>query len=123
MVEFCSNNYLVIYLATCAGRPDAPLNIFVRCSTEMLASLSAEVNWTPGRENYAPILNFVIQFNTTFNPDTWIDIADNITQNERSRVVNLSPWANYTFRILARNKVCFKINQMLIESFYHHYYY
>jgi len=87
------------------GKPDAPLNVLVRCSTEMLASLSAEVNWTPGRENYAPILNFVIQFNTTFSPDTWIDIADNISQNERSRVVNLTPWANYTFRVLARNKV------------------
>ena len=71
----------------------------------MLTTLTAEVNWTPGRENYAPILNFVIQFNTTFSPDTWIDIADNISQNERSRVVTLSPWANYTFRVLARNKV------------------
>ena len=64
-----------------------------------------EIKWQPGKENYAPILNFIIQFNTSFTPDTWIDIANNISQNERSKTLTLSPYGNYTFRVLARNKI------------------
>lgn len=65
----------------------------------------AEIEWHPGKENYAPILNFVVQFNTTFAPDTWIDIIANLSQNTRRYDVTLSPYGNYTFRVLARNKI------------------
>ena len=87
------------------GKPDAPFNVHVKCSAVMLATLSAEIKWTPGRDNYASIFNFVIQFSTTFAPGTWINFADNISQHEYSHIVTLTPWANYTFRVLARNKV------------------
>ena len=49
----------------------------------------AEVEWQPGKENYAPILNYIIQFNTTFTPDTWIDIESNVSQNERRKEVGV----------------------------------
>ena len=76
--------------------------MIVRCTNNQR---KAEIEWQPGRENYAPILNYIIQFNTTFAQDTWIDIASNVSQNERRMVVTLSPWGNYTFRVLARNKI------------------
>ena len=63
------------------------------------------MKWQPGKENYAPILNFIVQYNTTFAPDTWIDIATNLSQNTRRYDVDLSPFSNYTFRVLARNKI------------------
>ena len=66
---------------------------------------TAEITWQPGRENYAPVLNFVVQYNTSFSPDTWIDIDANVSQNVRQKKVNLSPYGNYTFRVLARNKI------------------
>jgi hypothetical protein len=88
---------------TCfAAVPDPPNNVWVRCYNE---DRRANIYWQPGKENYAPILNFIVQFNTSFTPDTWYDIATNVSQNERMRVVSLSPWGNYTFRILARNKI------------------
>jgi len=31
----------------------------------------ATVVWQPTGENKAPILAFIIQFSTSFNPDTW----------------------------------------------------
>lgn len=46
-----------------------------------------------------------MQFNTTFTPDTWIDIETNVSQSQRSIMVALSPYGNYTFRVLARNKI------------------
>lgn len=82
--------------------PDPPNNVWTRCYNQ---ERYAEVFWQPGKENYAPILNFVVQFNTSFTPDTWYDIANNISQNERMRKVYLSPYGNYTFRALARNKI------------------
>lgn len=84
------------------GPPDPPNNVIVWCKDK---ERIAEIEWHPGKENYAPILNFIIQFNTTFSSDTWIDIATNVSQNERKRVISLSPYGNYTFRVLARNKI------------------
>ena len=84
------------------GVPDPPTNLEVLCrQTEKIA----EVEWQPGKENYAPILNFIIQFNTSFAPDTWIDIVANLSQNRRRYDVPMSPYGNYTFRVLARNKI------------------
>lgn len=83
--------------------PDPPNNVRVRCAWNSENNVLLE--WQPGKENYAPILNFIIQFNTSFTPDTFIDIATNVSQNERSKEVLLSPWGNYTFRVLARNKI------------------
>jgi len=84
------------------GPPDPPNNVIVKCADN---DRIAEVFWQPGKENYAPILNFIVQFNTTFTPDTWIDIESNVSQSTRSIEVTLSPYGNYTFRILARNKI------------------
>jgi len=82
--------------------PDPPVSVMVRCNS---VNRTAEIWWQPGKENYAPILNFLVQYNTTFQPDIWYDIATNISQNNRRIVVTLSPWGNYTFRVLSRNKI------------------
>ena len=84
------------------GPPDPPNNVIARCVDN---ANKAEIEWQPGRENYAPILNYIIQFNTTFAPDTWINIDSNVSRDTRSMEVELSPWGNYTFRVLARNKI------------------
>lgn len=84
------------------GVPDPPVNLEVECRDNQKM---AKVEWQPSKENYAPILNFIIQFNTTFAPDTWIDIVSNLSQNTRRYDVSLSPYGNYTFRVLARNKI------------------
>ena len=85
-----------------AGPPDSPNSVHVRCTK---GERKAIITWQPSKENYAPILNFIIQFNTSFTPDTWIDIANNVSQNDRQKEIILSPWGNYTFRVLARNKI------------------
>lgn len=89
--------------------PDPPASVQVRCYN---TNRQAEIWWQPGKENYAPILNFVVQYNTSFAPDTWYDIATNLSQNERRMVVSMSPWGNYTFRVIARNKIGLSLPSM-----------
>jgi len=86
--------------------PDPPVSVMVRCNS---VNRTAEIWWQPGKENYAPILNFLVQYNTTFQPDIWYDIATNISQNNRRIVVTMSPWGNYTFRVISRNKIGYSL--------------
>jgi len=82
--------------------PDPPVSVQVRCNS---VNRTAEIWWQPGKENYAPILNFLVQYNTSFQPDLWYDIMTNVSQNNRRILVTLSPWGNYTFRVISRNKI------------------
>ena len=82
--------------------PDPPVSVQVRCNS---VNRTAEIWWQPGKENYAPILNFIVQFNTSFQPDLWYDIMTNVSQNNRRILAVLSPWGNYTFRVISRNKI------------------
>ncbi len=50
------------------GAPDPPSSLYVWCYDQERRAI---LEWKPGIENYAPILNFILQFNTTFAPDTW----------------------------------------------------
>lgn len=82
--------------------PDPPNHVQVRCFNK---DNTAEIWWQPGKENFAPILNFIVQFNSSFQPDLWYNIAVNVSQNQRRIVANMSAWGNYSFRVLARNKI------------------
>ncbi|KAI0242502.1 Neuroglian [Lamellibrachia satsuma] len=81
--------------------PSEATNIFVECSN---SKRKAQVSWEAGSENYAPILSYSVQYNTTFAPDTWVNYNESVPQNMRSIEADLSAWTNYTFRVLARNK-------------------
>lgn len=49
-------------------------------------------------DNRAITLRYTIQYNTSFTPDTWDIANDNVPHPEKTWSVELSPWANYTFR-------------------------
>ncbi|XP_037068395.1 neuroglian-like isoform X3 [Pollicipes pollicipes] len=79
--------------------PNAPTLKTVACREQV-----AEVGWQPNGDNRAPILGFTIQYNTSFAPDTWEEAA-NSPASSSSYTVSISPWANYTFRVIAKNRV------------------
>ncbi|CAD5115432.1 DgyrCDS4407 [Dimorphilus gyrociliatus] len=89
------------------NRPDPPKNVHVKCKSDaqQLKENQVEVTWEPRKENYAPILNFILQYNTSFTPDNWVDYETNINQTQDNIKVFLTPWSNFTFRVLARNKI------------------
>lgn len=80
--------------------PNAPRLVSINCMSSM-----AFVQWIPMGDNRAPILRYTIQYNTTFTPDTWEISKDHVPATDQTYEVPMSPWANYTFRVLAWNKI------------------
>lgn len=80
--------------------PNRPELIDVDCGTN-----TARVSWRPTGHNHAPIMHYTIQENTSFTPDYWGISFKDVPASETSYTVKMSPWANYTFRVIARNKI------------------
>lgn len=80
--------------------PNAPRLVGIRCKSN-----KADVQWIPMGDNRAPILRFTIQYNTSFAPDVWEISKDYVPATDQTYDVPMSPWANYTFRVLAWNKI------------------
>jgi neuronal cell adhesion protein len=80
--------------------PNPPMLRWVECNAK-----DSTVVWQPMGDNRAPILTYKIQYNTSFTPDTWETATDIVPATDTSFKVSMSPWSNYTFRVIARNKV------------------
>lgn len=80
--------------------PNSPKIASIECETS-----AALVEWMPTGDRRAPILSYVIQYNTSFTPDVWEDAFVNIPAPDNRFKVSMSPWSNYTFRVIARNKI------------------
>ncbi|KAM7349143.1 neuroglian isoform 1-T6 [Cochliomyia hominivorax] len=80
--------------------PNAPLLSGVRCSER-----HAEINWEPQGDNRSPILHYTIQYNTSFTPASWDVAFEKVPSTDFSFTVDMSPWTNYTFRVIAFNKI------------------
>lgn len=80
--------------------PNPPKIVGVECEGS-----AAMVEWTPTGDRRAPILSYSIQYNTSFTPDVWEDAFVNIPAPDNRFKVSMSPWSNYTFRVIARNKI------------------
>ena len=73
---------------------------------ESCAATSAQVMWEPSSDNNDPVIDFTVYYNTSFDPyDTYEVAKDRIPANLKSVRVPLSPWANYTFHVKARNSL------------------
>ena len=67
--------------------------------------LTASIKWKPKGDNRSPIVSSIIQYNTSFVPDVWEDMTHRVPAPESVSDVSLSPWANYTFRVISVNQV------------------
>ena len=83
-----------------SDRPDRPINVEVdRCRLN-----SVDLKWTKGMENNAPSNYFIVQYNTSFNSDQWVS-AKTVDSTQNTANIVLRSWANYTFRVIATNKI------------------
>ncbi|KAK6177079.1 hypothetical protein SNE40_015257 [Patella caerulea] len=81
-------------------KPDPPFNVQIeKCEVN-----NAIISFTPGRENNSPIEYFVIQYNTSFEQDQW-NFGARSEVNQTQVMVPLSPYANFTYRVIAYNKI------------------
>ena len=73
---------IAFLLLTILGRPDPPYDLrWVSCQ-----SRSAEIQWEAGSENNALIREFIVHYNTSFEPDAFLE-ANRVPANVlRSKV-------------------------------------
>ncbi|KAJ3639541.1 hypothetical protein Zmor_002896 [Zophobas morio] len=65
----------------------------------------ATIRWKSMGDNRAPISHYIIEYNTTFTPETWTAASNNVPATDMSYNVPMSPWTNYTYRVIAVNKI------------------
>ncbi|KAK7102380.1 neuroglian-like isoform X2 [Littorina saxatilis] len=87
-------------MLTVKDKPDAASQVRI----EKCQERNATIVWMPGSYNNAPVQYYIIQYNTTFNPDTWT-FAERVDSIYNTANISLSPWVNYTFRVIAYNKI------------------
>uniref|UniRef100_A0A5F9DHL3 Neurofascin n=1 Tax=Oryctolagus cuniculus TaxID=9986 RepID=A0A5F9DHL3_RABIT len=86
---------------TVPGRPDRPRDL----ELTDLAERSVRLTWIPGDANNSPITDYVVQFEEDqFQPGVWHDHSK-FPGNVNSAVLQLSPYVNYQFRVIAINEV------------------
>lgn len=68
-------------------------------------SFRATLQWVSTGDRRAPILNYEIYQNTSAKPDVWEVAFWNVPASDPRFTLNLNPWLNHTFRVVARNKV------------------
>ena len=84
-----------------ADRPDPPQNIRLGdCG-----SRAADIFWEPGNDNNEPILEYIVYYNTTFDDENVFHEAQVVDGSLNTARVDLTPWANYTFHVVARNSL------------------
>ncbi|OWF36510.1 Neuroglian [Mizuhopecten yessoensis] len=86
-------------ILTVKDKPDPPVDVtLIKCLQE-----NAEVTWTKGASNNAPVQYFVVEFNTTFTPDKWT-YALKVGSTQTKATLSLAPNVVYAFRVLSVNK-------------------
>ncbi|XP_068231636.1 uncharacterized protein [Palaemon carinicauda] len=80
--------------------PNPPKLKTVKCEDQ-----AAFLEWASMGDNNAPLQGYVIQYITQFHPDDWKDAENQIPSSEMTYSVQMSPGMNYTFRLLAFNRV------------------
>ena len=80
--------------------PNPPRITGIECD-----SYRAMLQWTSTGDRRAPILSYDIQQNTSAKPDVWESAFYNVPASDPRFTLSLQPWLNYTFRVVARNKI------------------
>ncbi|XP_053408166.1 aminopeptidase Ey-like isoform X2 [Mercenaria mercenaria] len=81
--------------------PDQPTDV----TTSACMSRSANVTWTEGFNNFSPITTFYVEYNHSFAPNFWNKGAIVTDPSKTEAKVWLSPYARYTFRVIAENEI------------------
>uniref|UniRef100_A0A667WN09 Contactin 1 n=1 Tax=Myripristis murdjan TaxID=586833 RepID=A0A667WN09_9TELE len=85
------------------GPPGPPGGLRVTDITDK----SVRLQWSCGADNHSPISKYTIQYRDSFSKDVWKDATTSpevIEGNvETATVVDLFPWTEYEFRVIATN--------------------
>uniref|UniRef100_A0A8C8E401 Neural cell adhesion molecule L1 n=1 Tax=Oryzias sinensis TaxID=183150 RepID=A0A8C8E401_9TELE len=86
---------------TVLGRPDPPMDLDLSDP----AARSVRLTWIPGNDHNSPITGFLVQFEEDrWEPGRWQNLTS-FSGDLNSVVLQLSPYVNYQFRVIAINSV------------------
>ncbi|XP_051531875.1 neurofascin-like isoform X16 [Myxocyprinus asiaticus] len=84
-----------------AGQPDPPQDLELSDPS----ARSVRLTWVPGNENNSPVTHFLVQFEEDrWEPGKWQNLSTH-DGNLNSVNLQLSPFVNYQFRVIAINAV------------------
>ncbi len=94
-VTFCSNAGYHL-----SDVPEPPEIIDIFCNER-----HASIKWKAAYDNADPVTQYIVEYSTAFHPGRWrISLTEENVKNVKfEAVMSLSPWVNYTFRVLAIN--------------------
>ncbi|XP_044068782.1 neurofascin homolog (chicken) a isoform X2 [Siniperca chuatsi] len=82
-------------------RPDPPMDLDLSDP----AARSVRLTWIPGNDHRSPITQFLVQFEEDrWEPGKWQDLST-YPGDLNSVILQLAPFVNYQFRVIAINKV------------------
>ncbi|XP_064512011.1 neuronal cell adhesion molecule isoform X41 [Pseudopipra pipra] len=86
---------------TVVARPNPPFDLELTGQLER----SIELSWIPGDENNSPITHFVIEYEDGLHePGVW-HYQTEVPGTQTTVQLKLSPYVNYSFRVVAVNKI------------------
>ncbi|XP_060766011.1 neurofascin homolog (chicken) a isoform X15 [Neoarius graeffei] len=86
---------------TVLDRPDPPQDL----ELSDLSARSVRLTWIPGNENNSPVTQFLVQYEEDrWRPGEWQNMSS-YAGDQNSVNLNLSPFVNYQFRVIAINNV------------------
>ncbi|KAM4783333.1 neuronal cell adhesion molecule isoform 17-T21 [Cyanocitta cristata] len=86
---------------TVVARPNPPFDLELTGQLER----SIELSWIPGDENNSPITSFVIEYEDALHePGVW-HYQTEVPGTQTTAQLKLSPYVNYSFRVIAVNKI------------------
>uniref|UniRef100_A0A4X1V921 Contactin 3 n=1 Tax=Sus scrofa TaxID=9823 RepID=A0A4X1V921_PIG len=86
------------------GSPGPPENVKV----DEITDTTAQLSWKEGTDNHSPVISYSVQARTPFSvgwqtATTVPEVIDGKTHT--ATVVELNPWVEYEFRVVASNKI------------------
>ncbi|XP_063252732.1 neuronal cell adhesion molecule isoform X21 [Prinia subflava] len=86
---------------TVVAQPNPPFDLELTGQLER----SIDLSWIPGDENNSPITNFVIEYEDALHePGVW-HYQTEVPGTQTTVQLKLSPYVNYSFRVIAVNKI------------------
>ena len=92
-----------LFLFYISDVPDPPVGVRLSSCHSRLAEIQwklSEIN-----ENHSPVLQFIIESNSSFDPGSWYVAKTQLPRTKYYQRIAVSPWGNYSFRVIAQNKV------------------
>ncbi|KAM4883139.1 contactin-3 isoform 1-T1 [Thomomys bottae] len=86
------------------GSPGPPENVKV----DEITDTTAQLSWEEGTDNHSPVVSYAVQARTPFSVgwQTVTTVPEVIDGNTHTAtVVELNPWVEYEFRVVASNKI------------------